>query len=371
MCAPFRHRLRYTPLGYHVVWVASRQEGGSVAQDDGDDDDAQPSEHERAVPAGADEGQGPGVGARPEEEVVLAQVVVQQGGEHQRRGERDEQAPRAQRPDDEHRLPEQPVGEGEPQGVDHLGGAHEPAREAHPAEAGDGDRHNHRFGDETEEGVREPEHAGLRRGADGAAAERGADVARQLGRRVRGEHDGVGGEDEGGEEAERRREQHRAEDPAVGVAHPAQVQPGGGRRRRGRGHPAMVPPDPDETPGTYVPADHPPGAPTESPRPTESSLPTGSSFPTERSLATGSSFPTESSLLAGSSFPTESSLLAGSSLLAERSLLSERSLSHRALTSQRALTSYRQLGPDRGGMRGTYAQTGSSRWSTRDAARPV
>src|SRR3712207_8627567 len=49
--------------------------------------------------------------------------------EDERRRERDQQAPRAERPDVEHRLLEQPVGEEQPDRVEALGDEHEPARE--------------------------------------------------------------------------------------------------------------------------------------------------------------------------------------------------------------------------------------------------
>ena len=64
-----------------------------------------------------------------ERDHALADVQAGQPGPHERRRDGDQQAPRAQRLDDEVRLEEQPPGEQEAERVDRLGAEHEPARE--------------------------------------------------------------------------------------------------------------------------------------------------------------------------------------------------------------------------------------------------
>ena len=157
----------------------------------------------------------------PGAEVALEDVDPGHRGEHERRRDRDEQAPRAHRPDHEVGLVEQPVRERQPDRVHDLGGEHEPPWEPHAAERRHGDGDHHRLSDQAQEGVREAQEVGLPCQSHGGAGDRRGDVAGQVGQGILGQCDRVDGQHQGGDQPDDARHQHLDEG--------ARVVPVGGR----------------------------------------------------------------------------------------------------------------------------------------------
>ena len=139
---------------------------------------------------------------------MLAQVDAGQARPDERRRDGDEQAPGAQRADDEVRHGEQPPGEDQAERVDDLRDLHEPAREHDATDQRDRDRQDDRLRSDTQVRVGEPEQAGRPVHADLAAADDLVEVAAGRRLRVSRERERLDRQHERGDEAEEPRDHH-------------------------------------------------------------------------------------------------------------------------------------------------------------------